>query len=1769
MATEQQNNLVNSLNKGMVKDTNDTFTQEGTWSHARNAVNNAHDGELGVLGNEPANLHCVTLPYDLIGAIHLGDEEWAVFTTDDVDSEIGIFNEGQCSYQKVVNSPCLNFKRTHLITGASRRKFDCGRPVYWADGLNPDRYMDLDDVPYKCYPKQRATPPTAPDQPQPITDLFSYTVQNKSVPEAVISGSVHLSCSDNGCTEQGSITATFTLDQPAPAGGLRVLIGHINESAGAGKQAQGMDIFAIPAGVTPMTYYANPSLPFEVVIPEGLSTFTTTGPIYQVGMSTPGTSFICHNCLFPITELFVKSGTAGYKLQLSETQSYTLHNMDVVGSATANNISFNYKDTNNAAIGPVTLKPGESRTVCAKEGTVVLSDTIKGTITKGVSCAPAPPPPTTPGVVDGIGCVEMNCTDELDCEQLRLAPLLTAPCLNLQKGSASGTLPNGSYQVAIAYTINGIRVTDYFLPSNVQSLFSHANLSGSLEAHITTMDQDFEEFELVVISYVNQQTVAKRLGVYSTRQKVVYIDTIDPSLVTIPLNLISLRTPAPERSDAMFPVNNYLLRSGIYSKFAFNYQQQANKIRAKWVAVKYAADYYHKGGHNASYMRDEQYAFFIRWIYNTGEKSASFHIPGRAPKPGEKDPMLGVDAIETLEGIAPQRWQVENTATITALTHTPLSDGGIQIAEGEMGYWQSSELYPDNKHEIWGDLCGLNIRHHKFPDNSLSDQVNHFTDGGQSIVVMGVKFEGITHPLDNKGNPMTDVVGYEILRGSREGQKTIVAKGMLNNMREYNIEGNADQKGLYANYPYNDLRPDYFHTTDKDLFTKGPSDGGDKSHDPLSGYRKDIYSFHSPETTFMRPYLNTYELKVYQELQGKAEGNFEYCYKHPKMKMPTKFSDIISKVVGAIAGVGSIIKAIGGASDMTLKGSEGLPMDINLLIPKRNNYAIGNAAAMAPNPAIMIENGLIAGYNAAVAIAMFTVQTEVVSEHLFTVIYGLIPKRQFALQYNSHGFYDQSLPAGTGERRRKITDAAYISSNIQSFSTDYRVNNLYRPNYVILQLQEGLADPALVDKSRNRIKGDGLVAEVGDKVTTVISSRYGALKINLPSQYGQLDSIKQIPVSSCVYHTVAVKNQVFSTGVLFGGDVYINRFTEKNTMLFFSDWLMGQPDEYEYDYRGYTNIPYPRYWIDSERGNYSLFQGNTTSKRHLNARESSTFYVKKGYFYISCNGVRDFFVESEINLAQRDWEEEISKRHYDPYAFTDIQQMFRSDVVKSNNYYKYDYSLSVGRMYHNYFSWGEVLARDYDPQVAESCYIYAPHRVIYSLPQQDELKKDNWRIYLVNNYKDFTSRVTHIKSINKSGALILFNNESPVQFMGVDSLETDAGTKITIGDGGLFNQPLQNIMNADGSYQYGACQSRMSALGTPYGVFWVSQEQGKIFQYGNGAQEITRNGNKFWFAQYLPSQLQASFPEFDLYDNPLMGSGVQAIYDNTHEVVYFCKKDYAPLSTEILYDTVKKQFYVPQYSEGVEVRNYISLNDTDYFEDISWTASYDPKSQMWISLHDWHPTMLVPAKSHFLSVKGDSLWRHNSRCDLFCNFYGQDFPFEVEMTTSTGPSVETVRNMEYLLECYRYDLNCRDRHHILDENFDQALVWNSEQISGMLNLKLKKKNAPQELLAYPKINANSIDIQFSKEEHKYRFNQFWDITRDRGEFTTKRTSMFLTKGNGYTRTINPQYIDYRKSALERKKFRHYSSKLFLRKLVSGSTKMLLKLNNTKIIQSAR
>jgi hypothetical protein len=112
----------------------------------------------------------------------------------------------------------------------------------------------------------------------------------------------------------------------------------------------------------------------------------------------------------------------------------------------------------------------------------------------------------------------------------------------------------------------------------------------------------------------------------------------------------------------------------------------------------------------------------------------------------------------------------------------------------------------------------------------------------------------------------------------------------------------------------------------------------------------------------------------------------------------------------------------------------------------------------------------------------------------------------------------------------------------------------------------------------------------------------------------------------------------------------------------------------------------------------------------------------------------------------------------------------------------------------------------------------------------------------------------------------------------------------------------------------------------------------------------------------------------------------------------------------------------------------------------------------------------------------------------------------------------------------------------------------------------------------------SFDILFSKEENKYRFNQFWDITKDRGEFPIGSTypptgavipgttviqgnyadqPLWITSVNGYVKDINALAVNYNKPELQRKKFRHYLNYIHLYKEISGDVDMIVKIVNTK------
>ena len=1855
MAKEIQDtskSISHTFTKGLNKDSDPSFVQEGMWIHARNATNNTVEGNLGTLSNESSNYLCITTGATMpafgtnpvvnkyiVGAIQIFSDKWVIFTAGhdangaSIMSEIGLLEEERCIYRPIVQDACLGFDKRYLISGSSREKEDCSWQVYFVDGYNPDRYLNIGD-------------------PNLWPEIESYTWELNTIP--------------------------------------------------------------------------NPTL-------------------------------------------------ATYNLAVNY-----------------------YLDAN----GGRTQWPGVSWVQ---------------------DCSPAP------------GCIICTDTNELDCDAIRLASLMTTPCLNVTIGEAGGTLRNGTYFATIAYSIKGQKVTDYFSPSNTQPIYYPNDLQGALTINVEADYENFDEFILVVVQNINQGTVAKQIGIYSTRTNVIELDQIADTLITVPIELLPITNPVYETSDQMTDVNNYLLRVGPRSKFDFNYQPLANLIRAKWVSVEYPADYYVKGGNKGSYLRDEVYAFFIRWVYNTGDKSASYHIPGRPPKnfsyvvSGTNTTNSGNEATDTINDLntltnSDQLFEMYNTANlngIPSLLNTTTDDGGIIISSGEMGYWESTERYPDKQAEIWNssehcwtglagntgildpvsgiitypnDLCSLPIRHHKFPDNYLSPTTLHYRQASAQsnsndlrIRIMGVVFENIPLPKDNDGKDIPGIVGYEILRGSREGNRSIIAKGMINNFRTYEIKGDVQRNrtGLYANYPFNCAKSPMNTGVGND-HNVGYNDPYINTPSHSQGIPTEIISFHSPDTMFRTPFLEGTELKLYGAVSGWSYQQFQEPAKHPNFKLLSDASMGLAFVIGVAEAIVSLLgkktTSNPGASFTTLPvqniidvGGIGItnPLDPYYEAPNPiastqiQNFDVGNPSSPIPIPgsfntalnayfttggflanvfnlpgvstveeiydkfnyktgfkvggtytAPSISNELGAGtYLAGTPFGIFSNALGALNKFFFyfsegvdvtlQAILAFIPFDQYALQMIAHGLYDNFLSPLQLQsinkpyiRRFKLADSTYLRDNIQEVPyyqaafpvvADYRysINNLKRSDTVVLRTKTGpyvqpgfpqgldigpkipispsgtFYDQSLVTLSYfdNNQGGPGWGNVPGPTFKNIdtpfslpIASNYGAIKLRKRNQYGQLGAIKQIVVTPCeqkltdtfytnkiitepAYFCAADNTNYFvkkitQSPVFFGGDTFINRYTEKNNMFFFYDWLYGQPDGFEYNYLLHQMIPEPRFWVNSKQYDfsdfsdlfYNVFNGGgapgtgwqpTNFYNMDNARyqyEDDTlsilgypglFRPKNCYFYLASSSVRDFFVESEVLVDFRIQGVTEAEKHYDPYGYTDLVSMFDMDpeIITRGNEYRYDYSLSITKAFSQYFSAGNLQSRYYNPNVAKLCYTYYPDRILYSLQQQQESFKDSWRIYLANNYKEFVSQISGVKSVNKNGIIITFKNDSPMMYQGVDTLQTDLGTKITIGDGGLFTQPEQSVINTDKPYEYGSSQNRLSIISTPAGIYYISQNQAKVFAFGQGLKEISQIGLKWWFNNFLPYKLTNDFPNYPFQDNPVSGIGCQSIYDNSNTIVYFCKKDYQlkdewkspafdgsiiyiPLITSGKKKGYGDYFQIMNPDGTVQPGRYL-LGDPFLFDDASWTISYDPKNEFWISYHDWHPDYVLPTKNTFLTTKNDKVWKHNSLCDNFCNFYDQVYPFEIELPIITGQTITTIKSVEYILECSRrIEGNCIDQFHVLDYNFDRAVIYNSEQVSGYLNLNIFPKNNITLSQTYPKYNPTSpsFDILFSKEENKYRFNQFWDITKDRGEFpigsnypptgavvpgTTvlqgnyEQRPIWFTSPNGYTRTLNTTNLDYNKSETQRKKFRHYLNYLTLIREDSTDTNMILKITNTK------
>lgn len=194
-----------------------------------------------------------------------------------------------------------------------------------------------------------------------------------------------------------------------------------------------------------------------------------------------------------------------------------------------------------------------------------------------------------------------------------------------------------------------------------------------------------------------------------------------------------------------------------------------------------------------------------------------------------------------------------------------------------------------------------------------------------------------------------------------------------------------------------------------------------------------------------------------------------------------------------------------------------------------------------------------------------------------------------------------------------------------------------------------------------------------------------------------------------------------------------------------------------------------------------------------------------------------------------------------------------------------------------------------------------PQRFVWSEVSQSETLTDNYKIFLPNNYKDITGEYGDITNI------FTFNNQLYIHTKeGLFMQPTNYQERITngivsyIGTGEFGSLPALPIL--DDKYGNSAgLQQREAQIITPYGYFFVSEREKKIYKFDGKLIPISDIGMSNWFDNHIQLELNKTYrinngSEYPYNDNPsnFLGTGFILTYDQDKERIIVTKKDYIP-----------------------------------------------------------------------------------------------------------------------------------------------------------------------------------------------------------------------------------------------------------------------------------
>lgn len=204
----------------------------------------------------------------------------------------------------------------------------------------------------------------------------------------------------------------------------------------------------------------------------------------------------------------------------------------------------------------------------------------------------------------------------------------------------------------------------------------------------------------------------------------------------------------------------------------------------------------------------------------------------------------------------------------------------------------------------------------------------------------------------------------------------------------------------------------------------------------------------------------------------------------------------------------------------------------------------------------------------------------------------------------------------------------------------------------------------------------------------------------------------------------------------------------------------------------------------------------------------------------------------------------------------------------------------------------------------------------------------------------------------------------------------------------------------------------------------------------------------------------------------------------------------------------------------------IYFDNTDYFENVSWTISFNPTQGNWGSYFSFYPDY-SPFNNNYFQVgynwsqdKG-TLWNHTMTNSSFQVFQGRINPFIVEFPVVNENTFKMLNSLSLNVEAKRYQ-NQWDTSVWKGIGFNKLTIWNSTNNSGVLNL-IEQKTI-SDARKYPITNSNnSQDILFVPINGKHNINYFYNRLINE----SSNIPMFLRDSNNIFKTINSKAVSFK------------------------------------------